>query len=270
MADSDRSGPCRAGQSLERSGRAIPWGLSLAAGAFVAAMLLSTPAVLLWDSATGSPTVLGISGLTVSFVVEWSCLLGAAVLGARWAGSNLVGAFGLRLSVWPDVPLGIAVGILFQLAVLPLEYQPVAPLVPHFARRMSAPGRQLASVAHHGPALALLGMLIVVGAPTVEELFFRGLLLRSLEGHFEAFGVRGGDPSAPSPNGGRRAGRWAAAVVSALLFGLAHAEPLQLLGLATFGLALAVMAQRTKRLGPGIVAHAAFNATSFVALTHLH
>jgi membrane protease YdiL (CAAX protease family) len=54
---------------------------------------------------------------------------------------------------------------------------------------------------------------------------------------------------------------------SALVFGLAHFEPLQLAALVLFGLILGVLAHKTGRLGPGIVAHAAFNAVTVLTLT---
>jgi membrane protease YdiL (CAAX protease family) len=54
--------------------------------------------------------------------------------------------------------------------------------------------------------------------------------------------------------------------LTAVCFGLAHFEALQLIGLVGFGVVLGSLAWRTGRLGPGIVAHAAFNAVTFVAL----
>ena len=62
--------------------------------------------------------------------------------------------------------------------------------------------------------MVLLVLLTIVGAPIVEELFFRGLVLRSLRRHI-----------APP----------AAIVVSALLFALVHFQVLQFLALAIFG-----------------------------------
>ena len=50
-----------------------------------------------------------------------------------------------------------------------------------------------------------------------------------------------------------------AVIVTGLLFGLAHAESLQLLGLATFGIILSFVSYRTGRLGMNMVAHATFN-----------
>jgi membrane protease YdiL (CAAX protease family) len=56
-------------------------------------------------------------------------------------------------------------------------------------------------------------------------------------------------------------------VGSAILFGLAHFEALQLAALILFGLILGTLAYRTGRLGPTIVAHAAFNAVTVLTLT---
>jgi membrane protease YdiL (CAAX protease family) len=94
--------------------------------------------------------------------------------------------------------------------------------------------------------VAVLFVFLVIGAPVVEELFFRGLLLRSLD---------------------RRFGTPAAVIGSALVFGLVHYELLQLPALILFGIVLAVLAERTGRLGPGIAAHAAFNAATVLSLT---
>ena len=46
----------------------------------------------------------------------------------------------------------------------------------------------------------------------------------------------------------------------------AHAEPVQLAGLALFGVVLSVMAFKTGRLGPCMFAHAAFNGFAVVVV----
>jgi uncharacterized protein len=86
----------------------------------------------------------------------------------------------------------------------------------------------------------------VVCAPVVEELFYRGLLLRSLD-------KRGIQP-------------WLSVVLSALLFAGMHFEALQFAGLFLFGIVLALLVHRTGRLGPAIWAHAAFNAVTVLQL----
>jgi len=48
--------------------------------------------------------------------------------------------------------------------------------------------------------------------------------------------------------------------------GLAHAEWVQLAGLALFGVALATVSYRTGRLGMNMVAHASFNLVAVVTI----
>ena len=86
----------------------------------------------------------------------------------------------------------------------------------------------------------------VVGAPLVEELFFRGLLLRGLRSRVPA---------------------WAAVFGQGLLFGLYHVIPSYgraniglVLVLSTYGWVFGAWARRTGRLGPTIVGHAITNA----------
>ena len=86
--------------------------------------------------------------------------------------------------------------------------------------------------------MVLLIVVVVFGAPVVEELFFRGLALRAFE---------------------RRLGRWVGLVVSSLVFGLVHFQPLQFPALVMFGLIAGWLAQRDGRLGRAIWAHVGFN-----------
>ena len=98
----------------------------------------------------------------------------------------------------------------------------------------------------------VIGILTVAVVPVVEELFFRGLVLRAL--------VRVCRPLGPA------LGPALACVSTGIIFGLAHFEALQLLGLAAFGVVLSVMAYRFRRLGPSIFAHATFNLLAVVAV----
>ena len=54
--------------------------------------------------------------------------------------------------------------------------------------------------------------------------------------------------------------------MTALVFALVHFEALQFLGLAGFGVVLGLLAWRTGRLGPSIVAHMAFNTATIIAI----
>ncbi len=53
--------------------------------------------------------------------------------------------------------------------------------------------------------------------------------------------------------------------MTGVLFGLAHAESLQLLGLAVFGVILSLVSYVTGRLGMNMVAHATFNLLAVAA-----
>lgn len=89
---------------------------------------------------------------------------------------------------------------------------------------------------------------VIVIAPVVEELFFRGLLLGAMRG------------------------RWGTVIAvagSAVVFGATHFQPLQFPALAVAGAVFATAAVRNGRLGPAVAAHAGFNATTFVALVLL-
>jgi membrane protease YdiL (CAAX protease family) len=150
-----------------------------------------------------------------------------------------------------DIPLGIAVGLASQFLLVPLLELPLLPFVPHLYKQLGKPAQQLTSSVS-GVELVILALFICIGSPIVEELFFRGLLLRSLLGRFAPLG--------------RTVGPLLSIAMTGIVFGLVHFEALQFLGLAGFGAALSVLAWRTGRLGPGVVAHATFNLATVVAL----
>jgi membrane protease YdiL (CAAX protease family) len=184
-----------------------------------------------------------------------STLLGlwAGFLGGPWIASlargsgSFVRDMGLRFR-WIDC-FGIAIGAGGQLLV-GLIYIPISHHVHDFNQKFDAPAQKLTG-GSHGVGFALIALLTVVGAPFFEELFFRGLLLRSLARLFGTWG--------------RWVGPTLAIVITGVLFGLAHAESLQLIGLATFGIILSFVSYRTGRLGMDMVSHASFNLVAVVA-----
>lgn len=179
----------------------------------------------------------------------WGGFLGAAVLASRLRGTkHLAADLGIRFR-WVDV-VGIPIGLGGQYLVA-LVYAPIAPHIHDFHQRFAAPAQRLTG-GSHGAAYALIVAATVVGAPFFEELFFRGVLLRALA---RLFGRWGG-----------WLGPALAILVSGTLFAMAHAESLQLLGLAVFGVLLGVVSYRTGRLGMSMVAHASFNAVALTAV----
>jgi len=225
------------------------WGLGEVAAAFLAGTILSVllataaqPAGYRPGQGTPIPLIVTAAGL----VGLWIGLCGGALYVSRRLGSGrLATELGLRLR-WPDVGAGVAAGLLSSYVLVPLLYLPFAQFVPGLRRRLETPAKQNTGGAHGTFEVAVLFLLLAVGAPVVEELFFRGMLLRSLA---------------------RRFGSPAAIVASSAVFGLAHFEALQLPALMLFGLVLGLLAHRSGRLGPGIVAHATFNAVTVLSIT---
>ncbi len=93
--------------------------------------------------------------------------------------------------------------------------------------------------------VVLLVAIVAVAAPLFEELFYRGLWMRSVE---------------------RRWGTAWAVVVSSVLFGAIHLQIYDFPALAGFGAIAALLTVWTGRLGPAIWAHVAFNLTAVIFL----
>jgi membrane protease YdiL (CAAX protease family) len=191
------------------------------------------------DGALSAPQLTPLWLLTLLQVPLWVGMLGAVFFAARKGGG--VRDFGLRMEA-RDVPIGLVVGFVAQVVIIPLIYLPLLRLLDD--PDVSAEARSLTDRAH-GFGIVLLVALTVIAAPIVEELFFRGLLQRSLE---------------------RRLRPALAVIVGAVVFGLVHFQLLQFLALVIFGAIAGVLAQRAGRLGPAIWAHVAFNATTVIAL----
>ncbi|MGP8163077.1 MAG: lysostaphin resistance A-like protein [Acidimicrobiales bacterium] len=261
--DADES---RAGHEVARRGLAGAnrYGLGWALGGLAVGYLLSAIADAAYVGASGHAHVSGDLGdELVRLVGLWIGLAGAAVA-AAWSQQRtglfrlrpaLAREYGFSIRLWPDVPVGIACGVAAQYLLAPVLELPLLPFVPHLFHRLGAPARSLVADVH-GPGLVVLGLFLCVFTPLVEELFFRGLLLRSLLG---VFASRLGRAAVP-----------AAVVVVGLVFGLAHFEALQFTALAGFGIVVGAIATRTGRLGTGILAHAAFNAVAFISVAAIH
>jgi membrane protease YdiL (CAAX protease family) len=222
------------------------WGLGEVAIGIVASFVLSTLiggliiAIAGWNSSDEIP----MWGLALLQIPLWAGYLGA-VLYAGGRGHGVVGDFGARVRPL-DVPVGIAIGVATQLILLPALYAPVFWLTSADSDELSRPAKELSDRAGGPASWLLFALLVGIIAPVVEELFYRGLFLRSLE-------KRGAAP-------------WAAVVVSAVVFAAVHMQVLQFPGLLAFGLVSGVLAVRTGRLGPSILAHIGFNLTTVVVL----
>jgi membrane protease YdiL (CAAX protease family) len=219
------------------------------AGWFVAYFAAATLGALILAAAgyAGTPDDVPLWLLALTYPPLWLGFVGVPVFVAHRKGNGWIRDFRAHLR-WIDVPIGLGAGIAAQLILVPLVSWPVLRLTGQTAEDLARPAEELADKAV-GTGGALLFFLIVgIGAPLAEELFYRGLVLRSID---------------------QRWGRVAAVLLSSLWFGVTHFQPLQLAALTAAGLVFALLAVRFDRLGPAVMAHVAFNTTTVVALLWL-
>ena len=217
------------------------WGLADAVAGWLIGMFSAVVIGGLWMAATDQDAT-DMGTLAVAQMGLWFGLLGAPLYAARTKGSgSLVRDFGLVARARDGVA-AIPIGVVCQLVLVPLIYLPLQSIVD--VDELDEPARELADNAH-GIGVVVLAVVLVVGAPIVEELFFRGLLLRSLA---------------------RRYGDGWALAGSSFGFALAHVQGLQFPALLAVGVVFGRLAQRAGRLGPSIFAHGAFNLVVVIAL----
>lgn len=213
------------------------------AGAWLVGVLVASVVTTALRSDPDVDVSIGV--LAASLAVLWGCYLGGMWLASRRAGTGRpVADYGIRFAT-VDL-LGVVIGAASQLVLVPIVYAPLRAIWPDtFSdERLEETARDLVDRADGG-LLVLLFVLVVVGAPLVEELFYRGLLQRSL--------LRAFRPAVVIPG-------------VAAVFALVHFRPLEYPGLFAFGLVLGVCQWTTGRLGLPIVAHVAFNATGLMVV----
>ena len=183
-----------------------------------------------------------VGALVASSLFLWTFLVGVPVFATKVKGGGPARDLGLRFE-WADLaafPLGVAL----QAIAVPALYYPLLKLLDRDESDVENEARQLVESAS-GPGILLLVLVVGLGAPFAEELFYRGLLLRAVEK------------------------RWtlaAGAVVAAVVFSLAHLQGIQLPALLLFGAVASYLAARTGRLGPSILCHVGFNAWTLFLL----
>lgn len=242
-------GATDAGPSADQADPAPRWGAADVIVAFLVAQLASAIGFVLFAAAKGVPVaeldrdVLTIGEIALLQVPLWLGLLGVPLIATRVRGNGPRRDLGLWTTL-ADAPIGLAIGVACQLVLVPLVTLPVFLLSDTDQEALEAPARELTDKAH-GPGVLVLVLVVVVAAPLAEEVFFRGMLQRTLA---------------------RRWPIWPSMLATSILFGVSHFQLLQLPALAAFGLVLSLVAHRTGRLGRNIWAHVGFNATTVVAL----
>lgn len=218
------------------------WSVAWILGALVVTPLL----VMAAGGSVGDD--LTIAQLTVATFGAWTVFVAALVLASRRFGTGRP-LVDLGWSFRPVDLVGIPLGVATQFLLIPLLYLPLRELWPDTfdPDRLEERARELADKAG-GFDTVLLVVVVVVGAPLIEEFVYRGLLQRSL-----------------SVTVGASAGL----LLTSILFSLIHFSPIEYPGLLVAGLVFGACVTLTGRLGPAIVTHAAFNAAGLVTVLWL-
>ncbi|MCH2621412.1 MAG: CPBP family intramembrane metalloprotease [Acidimicrobiales bacterium] len=144
-----------------------------------------------------------------------------------------------------DVFPGFLIGLGTQI-VLGLLVRPLILFLERFFGDIdvSEPARELVDKATGSDVLFLFLIVVLIG-PVVEEMFYRGFVLKALE---------------------KRMSSRSAMIVSSLFFALAHFQLWQFPVLFSFGLVAAYLVRKYNRLSRAVWAHVGFNAGPVVAL----
>jgi membrane protease YdiL (CAAX protease family) len=231
----------------------VRWGipdalLCYVAGLVVAVVALSIAAGFSGGSNGSGSNDQGAGELAAAFAGQYGGTAVALLIVSRRKGrGRLADDFGFRIraSDWWVLPAGALLEIGLAISLLPLQ---------HLAGGKS---QEVVNELHDasGAKLAVLAVGAGLVAPVVEELLFRGLLLRALL---------------------RRVPATAAVGISALTFALLHlVDPsigtvVALPALAAVGVVSGVLAVRTGDLSRSILLHAGFNLVTVLAELSTH
>lgn len=224
-------------------------GIRIAFASYAVAVGLSllVGLILVWrDRPGGRPTLLAATAVAL-----WSALVAGCVVVSRRRGTgSMVRDFAFRFR-WIDLGFGLAGSLVGRLMA-----GLFVALIPFPSRSLREADRAVFGESTHGAfAWTVVVIVTCVGAPLIEELFFRGLVQTRLVGRYgPIMGIS----------------------VASVLFGAAHLIAWN--GVMTFayawavvggGVVLGTLRYLTGRLGPAIVAHALFNAQAVIAVALL-
>lgn len=219
-------------------------------GAFLLGNIASLLAVLLvWrPEQSGDPVPIGATAASAGAL--WAVFFLFLLLLSRGIGSrSMRHDYGLAFTA-RDVVTGVPLGVFCQFVLVTAVNWPLARLFPGVfsPEDVEQRARELSDSAS-GAWVIVLVAVVVVGAPLIEELVYRGLVQQGLANSL----------------GATRA--WC---VAAVLFAAIHFAPVEFPGLLAFALVLGWCYRRTSRLGLSVVTHMAFNAAGLAVVSLLN
>jgi len=218
---------------------------SLWAMAFVMANIAATVVVLITYGTADDDVLTPIWVVGLSGLLMWATYLYVvSAISNKYGSGNVFSDYRISFA-WRDL-WGIPIGIASQFVLVTAVTFPLTKLFPDqfSVEEVEKRARELADAASGGWVFVLF-LIVVLGAPVVEEIGYRGLLQQGLE--------RSMNPTI-------------ALVVTAAVFAAIHLQPIEFPGLFAFALVLGWTYRKTQRLGLPIVSHMAFNASGLFAV----
>jgi len=220
----------------------------IAIAGIVGALVLSTLGALLVLPFGGS--VHSLEALCLSQAGLWLALIVACKVAVVRHGSGSLRDLGLVKLSWRQVGLGTLVGVIMRFIAGALAIALYELFPKEQWRNSAAPGT---SIDRNALSIVVLTLILVVGAPFFEELFFRGLV----QGAFTS-----------------RTGARFAMFAQAICFGAVHYRigmnlaqtTVTVITIAFVGAVQGSLKWHTEKLGPGMVSHGVFNGIAAIVL----
>ncbi len=227
------------GVRLKRPGWGVP-DFFIAVAAWLIFSVISGIPILM----TQEGTAIYAWALLVGVVLPWLGMGGWPWLISRLRGNGMRLDFGLRVT-WADIGWGVlfGVGALIAASII------AAGLTALFGEFDSSAGEVARDLNDFPIARLLFALAVGFGAPIVEELCYRGLLMTSLLK--------------------RGMSRWMSVIVSAALFAAMHLEPVRFALLFAIGLILGWARVHRNNTTTSIVAHMTNNMPGAIGILFL-
>jgi membrane protease YdiL (CAAX protease family) len=229
-----------------------PWGMRpvlLPIGAYIAAIVLGSLLAVLVDPHGHAARVAfaAVADVGLEAVIIAAAYRAGSAIAARVGGWGR--AFGLCRPRWKDLWIGLAGLGIILVARLPLNLT-----IYLFGGRRALAESQNLTVKHVDAGVIVTLLVAAVAlAPAVEELVFRGLILRTFM---------------------QRMPFWPAALASSAIFAVGHTYEVSTaagavvlaLNVALIGVVHCGLVRYTGRLAPGMISHALINLAAVLAL----
>jgi len=218
-------------------------GLAIWLGMYLCANLALMVALALTGRGDVDQTQIPIWATGVAVTAMWSVFLIAVPRYLPYEDSLSYRSFGRWISP-RDVVIGVPLGFASQYILMNVINWPLMQLFPDSfsSDEISQRATDLTNTAP-GLWVVVLILIVVVGAPIVEEIVYRG----AVQSHLQ-----------------RTAGTTAALLGTAVLFAAIHMSFIEFPGLFAFALVLGYTRLRSDTLGLPIVTHMAFNAAGLI------